>query len=111
MVELSFNHLFVLSKYKPIIHSYVLLPGGGELVDTVGINEFGLVNFSVEDLAESFPGFEQAMENSCHFGNCRDRTQPCCAVSEGGISEERYNSYLAILDPQEAGDSRFRNRR
>lgn len=91
------------------------LPRGGELVDTPGFNEFGLVNFSVEDLAEYFPGFEQAMEESCRFRNCRHRTEPDCAVSErvatGSISEERYESYLDILDQIEAGESRFRNRR
>ncbi len=91
------------------------LAGGGELVDTPGFNEFGLVKLSPEDLAEYFPGFEQAMESSCRFRNCRHRTEPDCAVSElvenGTISEERYTTYLYILDQLEAGEGRFRNRR
>ncbi len=91
------------------------LKGGGELVDTPGFNEFGLVELLPNDLAEYFPGFEQAIENSCRFRNCRHRTEPDCAVSElvqnGTIPEERYTTYLYILDQLEAGEDRFRNRR
>ena len=91
------------------------LPGGGELVDTPGFNEFGLVDISTDDLAGFFPGFEEAMEGSCHFRDCRHRTEPGCAVSElvesGRIPEERYNTYLEILAQLEAGDARFKTRR
>ena len=91
------------------------LKGGGELVDTPGFNEFGLVDISAQDLAGYFPGFEQAMESTCRFRDCRHRTEPGCAVSqlvlEGGISEERYTTYLEILDQLEAGEGRFKTRR
>jgi len=91
------------------------LKGGGELVDTPGFNEFGLVEISAENLAGHFPGFEEAMENTCRFRNCRHRTEPGCAVSElvasGNIPHERYKTYLDILDQIEAGDARFRSRR
>ncbi len=92
-----------------------LLAGGGELVDTPGFNEFGLVDISAQDLAGYFPGFEQAMENPCHFRDCRHRTEPGCAVEElvenGEISEERYATYIEILDQLEAGEARFKSRR
>ncbi|MBF0232747.1 MAG: ribosome small subunit-dependent GTPase A [Desulfamplus sp.] len=91
------------------------LPGGGELVDTPGFNEFGLVDISAEDLAGHFPGFEQAMAGSCRFRDCRHRTEPGCVVSEsvvsGNIPEERYTTYLEILEQLEAGEGRFRYRR
>ncbi len=91
------------------------LPGGGELVDTPGFNEFGLVDISTEDLAGFFPGFEAAMEGRCHFRDCRHRTEPGCAVSalveSGGISRERYATYLEIFDQILAGDARFKIRR
>lgn len=91
------------------------LKGGGELVDTPGFNEFGLVDISAEDLAGHFPGFEQAMETPCHFRNCRHRTEPGCVVSElvvnGKIPNERYKTYLSILDQIEAGEARFKSRR
>ncbi len=91
------------------------LKGGGELVDTPGFNEFGLVDISKENLAEHFPGFEGAMESPCRFRNCQHRTEPGCAVSElvdsGSITKERYTNYIEILDQIEAGDDRFRARR
>ncbi len=91
------------------------LPNGGELVDTPGFNEFGLVDISSEDLADHFPGFEQAMERSCRFRNCRHRSEPGCAVLEliesGAIPDERHSTYLETLNQIEAGDSRFRTRR
>ena len=91
------------------------LPGGGELVDTPGFNEFGLVDILTADLAEFFPGFEDAMESRCHFRDCRHRTEPGCAVSKmvenKKITRERYASYLAILDQLEAGEARFKTRR
>ena len=91
------------------------LDGGGELVDTPGFNEFGLVDISAQDLAGYFPGFEQALEYACRFRNCRHRTEPGCAVTEwvedGRIAQERYTTYLEILDQLEAGDTRFWSRR
>jgi ribosome biogenesis GTPase len=91
------------------------LPGGGELVDTPGFNEFGLVDISPEDLAGYFPGFESAMEGRCRFRNCRHRTEPGCAVAKlvmsGKIANERYSTYLEILDQLEAGEDRFKSRR
>ncbi len=91
------------------------LPGGGELVDTPGFNEFGLVDISVEDLAEYFPGFEQALEERCKFGDCRHRTEPGCAVSQWVADEkiprDRYETYIEILDQLDAGDARFKTRR
>jgi ribosome biogenesis GTPase len=91
------------------------LPNGGELVDTPGFNEFGLVDISIEDLAGFFPGFEAAMAGRCHFRDCRHRTEPGCAVSDlvetGEISRERYDTYLDIFEQIQAGDARFKTRR
>lgn len=92
-----------------------LLPGGGELVDTPGFNEFGLVDTSAQDLAGYFPGFEPALESRCRFRDCRHRTEPGCAVAQlvadGRIPKERYATYIEILDQLEAGEARFKSRR
>jgi len=91
------------------------LKGGGELVDTPGFNEFGLVDISPQDLAGYFPGFEKALEGRCRFRDCRHLTEPGCAVTtwvaEGRIPQERYTTYVELLGQLEAGDSRFRSRR
>lgn len=91
------------------------LPDGGELVDTPGFNEFGLVDISTKDLAGYFPGFEEAMESRCRFRDCSHRSEPGCAVSQlvesKKITQERYATYLQILDQLEAGEARFKTRR
>ena len=77
------------------------LPGGGELVDSPGFNDFGLVAITARQLALFFPGFEQARERGCRFRDCRHRDEPGCAVSEllaaGAINNDRYSAYLQIL--------------
>jgi ribosome biogenesis GTPase / thiamine phosphate phosphatase len=91
------------------------LRDGGELIDSPGFNDFGLVGISVAQLAAFFPGFEQA--GGCHFRDCRHREEPGCRVTEllatGEISEERYTTYLTILTEVEALESQpdYRERR
>lgn len=77
------------------------LSGGGELVDTPGFRDFGLVDITANELAEYFPGFEEHNLNNCRFSNCRHQDEPGCAVNEllknGHISNERYAAYQKIL--------------
>ena len=90
------------------------LSGGGELVDTPGFRDFGLVEITEDDLALYFPGFEGHGEISCKFRNCRHRSEPGCAViervSQGLILAERYATYLEILDEVETGQAESRSR-
>ncbi len=77
------------------------LPGGGELIDSPGFNDFGLVAITARQLALYFPGFEEARERGCHFRDCRHRDEPGCAVNEllakETINNDRYATYLQIL--------------
>ena len=90
------------------------LPGGGELVDTPGFRDFGLVDITVEELIVHFPGFEQAMMAHCRFRDCRHRSEPGCSVTalveKGVLSEERYRTYLSLLAEVEAGEEESRRR-
>jgi ribosome biogenesis GTPase len=90
------------------------LPDGGELVDTPGFQDFGLVDISMQDLAAYYPGFEESHQVMCRFRNCRHRSEPGCAVMElvaqGRISAERYTTYLNILDEVESGELESRQR-
>jgi len=71
------------------------------LIDTPGIKEFGMVDFSPEELSHFFPEMRRVL-HGCHFANCTHRHEPHCAVKEavekGLISTERYNNYLGIYD-------------
>ena len=77
------------------------LPGGGRIIDTPGVKEFGLIDFEKEELSQYFPEMRRLMSN-CKFNNCLHINEPGCAVKQGVIdkkvSEERYVSYVAILD-------------
>ena len=70
-----------------------VLPGGGVLIDTPGMREFGLV--ASEEVPEGegvFPEIE-ALAPHCHFRDCRHRDEPGCAVqaavARGEISAVR----------------------
>lgn len=77
---------------------------GGDVIDTPGVKEFGLVNMDKAEISHFFPDIFEVSE-SCRFGNCLHQNEPGCAVKaaveSGIISESRYSSYLSILDSLE----------
>jgi ribosome biogenesis GTPase len=77
------------------------LPGGGRIIDTPGVKEFGLIDMEREELAHYFPEMRRLM-NNCRFNNCLHVNEPGCAVKEavgtGALDEDRYVSYRTILD-------------
>jgi ribosome biogenesis GTPase len=77
------------------------LPLGGKIIDTPGMREFGLVDISKQELSHYFPEM-RARLNKCQFNNCLHMNEPGCAVKEavpnGEIDENRYVSYMNILD-------------
>lgn len=80
------------------------LSGGGFVIDTPGIKEFGIVNVDKNELYHFFPEiFAKAAE--CKYGTCLHVNEPKCAVIEAVEKEEiapsRYNSYLGIVSGDE----------
>ena len=77
------------------------LPGGGRIIDTPGMREFGLVDIEKQELSHYFPEMRDKLQD-CQFNNCLHYNEPGCAikaaVNEGVIHEDRYISYLGILD-------------
>jgi len=77
------------------------LPFGGTIIDTPGMREFGLVDVTKQELSHYFPEMRVLLVN-CQFNNCLHINEPNCAVKEavinGEISEDRYVSYVNILD-------------
>ena len=86
--------------------SSVMLPleGGGYLVDTPGFSEVGMWGVDPRSLADCFPDFRPFI-GDCRYADCRHRSEPGCQVREavegGGISADRYESYLALLQELE----------
>lgn len=77
------------------------LDNGGHIIDTPGVREFGLVDITKQELSHYFPEM-RALLNECQFNNCMHIEEPGCAVKQevlsGAVSENRYISYLNILD-------------
>ncbi len=77
------------------------LPQGGKIIDTPGMREFGLVDISKQEVSHYFPEMRVRL-NDCQFNNCLHVNEPGCAirdaVAKGEIHEDRYVSYLNILE-------------
>ncbi len=77
------------------------LEGGGYLGDTPGIREFGMWGLSKQTLYTCFRDIRE-FGSGCRFATCTHSHEPGCgvkdAVEKGLISEERFNSYLKILE-------------
>jgi ribosome biogenesis GTPase / thiamine phosphate phosphatase len=77
------------------------LPDGGRIIDTPGVKEFGLIDMEKEEVAQCFPEMRKVM-SGCRFNNCLHINEPGCAVKEAvvnkQITEDRYKSYLSIMD-------------
>lgn len=77
------------------------LPFGGQIIDTPGMREFGLVDISKQELSHYFPEMRNLLQD-CQFNNCLHLEEPGCAIKkaleEGRIYPERYFSYCNIFD-------------
>jgi ribosome biogenesis GTPase len=77
------------------------LPGGddGALIDSPGLQEFGLAHLCFGEIEHGFPEFRPLVAQ-CRFRDCRHRDEPDCAikqaVAEGRIDPRRYANFLAI---------------
>ncbi len=78
------------------------LDGGGAILDTPGVREFGLWDVPPDELAELFPEIRPWI-GRCRFGlDCRHDEEPGCAVRRavmaGEISPRRYHSFLRLRE-------------
>jgi ribosome biogenesis GTPase len=82
------------------------LSGGGYVVDTPGIREFGILDLQPDELAFFFVEFLPYL-NECRFDDCTHDHEPGCAIKNaveaGEVNERRYESYLNILDSLRSG--------
>jgi len=80
------------------------LDDSSQIIDTPGVREFGLVDITKKELSHYFPEMRKLLVN-CQFNNCMHINEPGCAIKKevgvGKVSEDRYVSYLTILDTME----------
>lgn len=76
------------------------LPDGGSLIDSPGMQEFGLNQLDQASLMRAFPEIRQRL-GQCRFHNCRHLKEPGCAVLEaaqaGHITPARLKVYHSLL--------------
>lgn len=76
------------------------LPFGGFVIDTPGIQEFGLADINKYELSQYFREMN-LYRDKCKFNSCMHINEPGCAVmeavNEGKIAVSRYESYLSML--------------
>jgi ribosome biogenesis GTPase len=74
--------------------------GDGFLIDSPGVNEFGLGAIDASELTQGFPEMREPAQR-CRFADCSHRQEPGCAVLAALAAEEipatRYASYTKIL--------------
>jgi len=70
------------------------------IIDTPGVRSFGLWKLAPDELPWYFPEFSAV--GSCKFRDCGHTHEPACAVKDavetGRISQDRYETYLRILE-------------
>jgi ribosome biogenesis GTPase len=80
------------------------LADGTQIIDTPGIRDFGVVDFEPQEISQYFPEMRPYL-NHCKFNDCQHTHEPECAVlaavKNGEIAEERYHSYLGILNNED----------
>jgi len=76
------------------------LNAGSQLIDSPGLQEFGLNHLSVDQLEHAFIEFRPYL-GKCRFTNCRHLKEPDClirqAAAEGTIQSERLACYQGLL--------------
>lgn len=81
------------------------VPGGGDLIDTPGIKEFGILDIEDQELSHFFPEMRKYL-GQCKYNNCQHVNEPGCVVikkvEEGYIHPYRYQSYLNILNEEDS---------
>lgn len=96
------NELSGLGRHTTTTATLHALPEGGELVDTPGFREFGLVEIDKRELATHFPGFSAIhAQQHCRFADCLHLAEPDCAIKQacerGTLPRARLDAYRELL--------------
>ncbi|MEO1896751.1 MAG: ribosome small subunit-dependent GTPase A [Cycloclasticus sp.] len=90
-----------LGKHTTTASTLYKLPEGGEIIDSPGVNIFGLAHVTEQNLAFGFREINSAADY-CKYNNCLHVREPKCAVKDGAdsgsISKQRYLRYLKLRD-------------
>lgn len=87
-----------------------VLPQGGQIIDSPGMQEFALAHVDLDALQAAFPEFRDQIGH-CRFYNCRHLKEPGCAIrtaaAEGTILPARLKAYELLMDELQRNASRY----
>lgn len=90
----------------------VMLKNGTMIIDTPGMRELGIWN-AKEGLSTTYEDIE-ALIKDCRFNNCTHKSEPGCkireALSDGTLSEERWNNYNKLLKEERFAEYKERKK-
>ncbi|MCC5854260.1 MAG: small ribosomal subunit biogenesis GTPase RsgA [Idiomarina sp.] len=90
-----------LGQHTTTVARWYPLAGGGALIDSPGIREFGLWHLPVDKITEGFRDFHPYL-GTCKFRDCTHRDDPGCALrtaaEEGELDAGRLANYHRIID-------------
>ncbi len=76
------------------------LATGGNLIDSPGVRDFGLLALDFANLENGYPEFKPYL-GQCRFNNCTHHHEPNCAIKTavhaGALPPQRYTRYLNLL--------------
>jgi ribosome biogenesis GTPase len=82
------------------------LEADSDLIDSPGMQEFGLHHLTQQDIAEAFIEFRPLLGH-CRFHNCRHLVEPGCAIAqseaEGKIDARRLEAYRKLVREIDSG--------
>jgi len=82
------------------------LDARSHLIDSPGMQEFGLHHLTEQDVAGAFREF-RPLNGRCRFRNCRHLVEPGCAIAqaveEGSIDKRRLDAYRKLAKEIESG--------
>ncbi|MFV8749463.1 ribosome small subunit-dependent GTPase A [Nannocystaceae bacterium ST9] len=102
------NQFSGLGRHTTTTATLHALPEGGELVDTPGFREFGLVEITARELATWFPGFVAIHAHQhCRFADCLHLAEPDCAIKlareRGELADARWQAYRDLAEALRTG--------
>jgi len=82
------------------------LDDGADLIDSPGMQEFGLHHVTQQDLAQAFIEFRPLL-GQCRFHNCRHLVEPACTIAraqeQGEIDARRLETYRKLVREIDSG--------
>ena len=90
-----------LGQHTTVTAQLLRFPGGGNLIDSPGVREFGLWHIGEQELLHGYKELSD-LAGTCRFRNCAHQNEPGCALrsaaERGEISAERLDNYYRIRE-------------